>query len=294
MENAPDFFIIGAARAGTTSLYHYLNQHPDLFLPKIDKEPGYYCDIWGITDSRQYCSLFTDAQQHQLCGEASTAYITCPASPNLIFEANPDARIIILLRNPVERAYSLYNRMVNLGHETRFPFARALEAEPLRATRDPAKQYIKGYYYNYLYLDSGRYRIQLERYLSFFSRKNTFIILFDALKRAPIKTSALVYGFLGVDDTFQPKTAIHNPAAFPRSIYLQFFLRRGFGDTIRRLKFPHANEITQTLMKLNTGTRKPLPLNPETYNSLVEKYSEDIRATEDLINRDLSHWLELK
>ena len=136
----PDFFIAGAAKAGTSSLFHYLSQHPQLFLSTTDKEPGYYCDTWGVTDPDYYFGLFAGAAPDQLLGEASTPYLSCPASPGLIQQANPAAKIIILLRNPAQRAFSLYLQMVKMGHEHLSPFEKALAREPARRVRRPVER----------------------------------------------------------------------------------------------------------------------------------------------------------
>lgn len=290
-EGVPDFFIVGAARSGSTSLYRYLAQHPQLHLPTWHKEPCYFCDFFGISDLQEYLSLFAEAKPGQLRGEASTAYLTCPASAGLIAEANPEARIIMLLRNPAERAYSLYTYMVANGFEPLAPFERALAAEPARAARDPYREPIPGYHYNYLYFESGLYGAQVQRYLERFPADRVLILLFEDLERDPRGTTARVFRFLGVDDSFQPEIAVHNPGARPRSARVQYLLRSRVGEVLRRLRVPRANRIVRILRELNTTDRRPPPPDPETYNRLVERYAEDIRATAARIGRNLDAWL---
>src|SRR2546423_2056748 len=127
----PNFFICGAAHAATTSLWHYLRQHPDIYMPPTieQKEPAYFCDIYGTNDSDFYLSLFADADGRKRVGEASTAYLTWPASAAKIRATVPEAKIIISLRNPVERAWSLYKWMRAHDYEKIPTFAEALEAE---------------------------------------------------------------------------------------------------------------------------------------------------------------------
>src|SRR5690349_8105845 len=101
---APNFFIVGAAKSGTTSLWQYLKQHPDIFMPPdiALKEPAYYCDTYGVEAYAAYLLMFfKDAANQKRIGEASTTYLTSPESAGKIRDAVPDARIIMLLRNPV-------------------------------------------------------------------------------------------------------------------------------------------------------------------------------------------------
>src|SRR5260370_23408084 len=101
---APNFFIVGAAKSGTTSLWQYLKQHPDIFMPAdiTLKEPSYYCDTYGVESYAAYLALFfKDATTQKRIGEASTPYLTSPESARKIYNGVPDSRIIMMLRNPV-------------------------------------------------------------------------------------------------------------------------------------------------------------------------------------------------
>src|SRR4051794_27348077 len=149
----PDFFLVGAARSGTTSMWQYLRQHPRLFLPKemAEKEPSYFCPTYGMRNPAQYCALFRDAREDQLVGECSTPYLTSAESAARIHEAVPNARILILLRNPADRAVSLYTWMREHGYETAESLSAALEAEERRVL-DPQFARNNGQYlHNFLY-----------------------------------------------------------------------------------------------------------------------------------------------
>ena len=133
----PNLFIVGAAKAGTTSLYEYFKQHPQIFMVESDlqKEPSYFCSLVKPSKKyKYYLSLFEKAtENHVRIGEASTSYLTCPESALRIKEYenknNLDCRIIIMLRNPVDRAYSLYNWMTQSGYEWCGSFEKALRIE---------------------------------------------------------------------------------------------------------------------------------------------------------------------
>lgn len=287
---APDFLIVGAAKSGTTSLFHYLAQHPGLFLPIIDKEPGYYCDIWGTDDADYYFKLFANARPNQLTAEATTVYLTCPASAGLIHAANPKAKIIMVLRNPAERAFSLYLQMVKMGHEQLAPFERALDAEPARAARDPHAKFIPGYHYNYLYFASGLYEDQVQRYFDLFPAKQIHVLLFDELIGGIEAQVAKVLEFLEVPGGLEFESEVFNPAGYPRFVRLQHFLKYAIEDRSRRLKVDRGIRLASWLKNWNLARGKVPKLSPETYNGLVDRYAKSITATGQLIGRDLSHW----
>src|SRR5688572_9666040 len=102
----PDFFIVGAGKAGTTAIWRYLSQHPQVFMTKDIryKELGFFCDHYGVYEADYYRSFFQDARSDQMIGESCHTYITSPESPELIYNTCPNAKIIIMLRDPVKRA----------------------------------------------------------------------------------------------------------------------------------------------------------------------------------------------
>ena len=143
MEHVPDFLIIGAARAGTTALHTYLRQHPDIFMPQA-KEMNYFAyvgrtlDVKGpgadfinnaATDAATYASHFADARPGQITGEASPLYLFEPDAPGNIATMAPDAKLIVILRNPIEQAYSHFMYATKSLIEDEPDFARALELE---------------------------------------------------------------------------------------------------------------------------------------------------------------------
>ena len=153
MARSPNFFIVGAARSGTTSMWEYLKQHPDIFMPEgfAYKEPSYFCNLYGYNDFNLYLELFAGVKEEKAVGEASTPYLTSPESAAWIREVYPAAKIIILLRNPVDRAYSMYNWMIKEGYEGVYPFEEALDVEKVRIKDEHFKYINPQYYHNYLY-----------------------------------------------------------------------------------------------------------------------------------------------
>ncbi|MCI0470063.1 MAG: sulfotransferase [Candidatus Aminicenantes bacterium] len=187
MRKIPNLFIVGAARSGTTSLWRYLKSHPGVFMPgdQLEKEPAFFS---GLKRSRfkkpeQYLKLFENArEEHVRVGEASTAYLTDADSARRIYEYNPQAKIIIMLRNPARRAYSLYNWMVQEGYEYAKSFETALELEKIRINKKIPNYFEPEYYYNYLYFNSGLYYEQVKRYLDLFKERVLTIKFEDYIK----------------------------------------------------------------------------------------------------------------
>lgn len=287
----PNFFIAGAAKSGTTSLWMYLKQHPEIFMPEkiYNKEPSYYCHEYGMDSYDDYCALFESVNDEKMIGEASTPYLTSPESAAWIVQEVPDARIIVVLRNPVDRAYSLYRWMVNHGYEWIFPFEKALEMEE---TRMDDTVFVAGnpqYFYNYMYFHSGLYSQQLERYYSAFPAKQIKVLSLDDLKRRPVEAVQDIYAFLGVDATFKPEIKIHNKAELrPIHTGLHFALN-DLGRRHRHTRIDTASRYlfdkNMTLIKL----RWP-KIRQETRRSLLAKYHSDIKKTESLTQLDMSSW----
>ena len=212
----PNFFICGAARSGTTSLWQYLRQHPDIYMPSTieQKEPSYFCDLYGYSEWHHYLNLFHDAGDRKRVGEASTPYLTSPESAGRIKAAIPDAKLIISLRNPVVRAYSLYKWMHDHSYEKIASFAEALEAEDAwRLGNDEFAKNNGQYYYNFLYYHSGLFFQQVKRYFDTFGREQVHVLIFEEFVKTPLEHVRRISEFLGVDAGFVPKLEVHNPSA---------------------------------------------------------------------------------
>jgi hypothetical protein len=272
----PNFLIIGAGKAGTTSLYHYLGQHPDVYMSPI-KEPGYYCDeeqlreIPAIRSREAYESLFSRTGAAHAIGEATASYLNTVAGIDRMHADLPGVRLIVSLRHPVDRAYSSYLARCARGIETCTPEDALWPGHTA--------------------FEASLYGEPLKRYFRRFPRQQVKVILFDDLVARPQDTVRDVFRFLGVDPAFDADTAIrHNRAIVPRFAGLnrtiarmlrvarpmmpEFLLWRGFGVALRR-----------PLM------RAPEPLPPALRSRLLGLYRDDILATAELVGRDLTHWL---
>jgi hypothetical protein len=196
----PNFFIVGAANSGTTSLYGYLKQHPDVFMPAL-KEPHYFAQLTPSRDQRflrtiirdepAYLRLFHRAQHYRAIGEASPSYLWEPNAPYRIRRAIPHAKIIILLRDPVERAYSHYLMDVREGLQE-LPFREALQRDWTQGK--------KGWSVSHLYIELGLYAEQVRRYLEVFGPERVLILMFDELTKSALNGKSMVADVLAFLD----------------------------------------------------------------------------------------------
>lgn len=301
--NRPTFFMVGAARSGTTSVYEYLRAHPSIFMASTvaGKEPSFFCDLpapWAL-DYREfdkYLTLFRRARNHTAIGDASTNYLVAPESARRIHEQFPEARIVMILRNPADRAYSLYRYICGWGLEDARTFENALELEERRFGNKAFIERWQLLYYAFLYYRSGLYSEQVARYLDTFPRERVHIVLYDDLKKDALGVVQGLYRFLGVDDGFEPDLDVRNASQFPLSVKTQAFVaRRWHGHPlmprapIRRrdkVHFPTAMSINMML-----GQFRKEVLRPETRRALVERFRPDIEKTAALIGRSLDKWL---
>jgi len=307
----PNFLIIGAQKAGTTSLANYLDQHPDVYMSPV-KEPNFFAleepgasagrqspvNSYEISSIEAYRKLFRGVTTETAVGEASPWYLYSPVAPERIKRYVPEARLIAILRDPAERAYSQYLHFLRDGIETEPDFLSALRAEAARlrdgAAADAAERDAAG-----AYLGRGFYHAQLRRYLELFDRERVMICFSEDLSRDPERLLRDVFRFLGVDDSFVPAASTrHNAAGVPRSKLLHAFLtgRHPVRRAVRSLKPYMPPEARQRLAGTLAHVRQrnfatPPPLPPEARRFLVEAYREDVLRLQDLVGRDLSGWL---
>ncbi len=286
----PNFFIAGVVKAGTTSLYEYLRQHPQIFLPDT-KEPCYFVRGYGIKKWNDYLSLFKDAGGKKVIGEASSVYCYCEESSDWIKTVLGDVKMILVLRNPAERAFSLYAWMVREGYEDAPTFAEALEREPVRMQDSAFRAECPQFFPDYLYFTSGLYFEQVKRCLETFGRERVKIYLFEEFTQEPTVVCQDIFRFLGVDDGFVPKLEVHNEGRIPKSIACQYWLR---GEWHRRRKIGSRSlrrKLVRPLMEWNVRCGSKLHPDKQILEALTARYRPDIEQLQALLGRDLSGWL---
>jgi hypothetical protein len=290
----PNFLIIGAQKAGTTSLYYYLEQHPQVYMSPR-KEPHFFegteMDFRGpgrkirpVTDPGEYRALFDGASTEAAIGEASASYLYSRRSPALIRKSIPDVRLIVVLRNPADRAYSNFLHMVRVGREPVTDFSQALAEEEVRKG--------EGWGPLWHYGSKGYYHEQLERYFDTFGEERILAHLYEDLRSHPFEVLRRTFEFLGVDEGFVPDISRdHNPSGLPKNPALYKLIKRlashtTMGSSLTRLLPDRARRRVERRI-----LSKPPPMDPAVRRQLVGRYREDILRLEGLIGRDLGAWL---
>lgn len=287
----PNFLIIGANKAGTTSLYRYLEQHPDVYMSPV-KEPAYFAPIMRMRagDSprlpqtlEEYTALFDGVEGETAIGEASTAYLPNDHAADLIREAIPHVRLVAILRNPLDRAFSAYGMHVAWGDED-LSFGDAIAAELENASA--------GLTWKRRYVQFGFYGRHLSRYLRLFDREQIRIYLYDDLRRDPEPLVRDLFGFVGVVSSFSPETAErHNVTRHPpRSKTLERMSQwRPAKATAKRVLPSATLTRVKEYVRRKNSVKPAFP--PEVRQRLIDVYRDDVALVEKLIDRDLSSWL---
>ena len=301
MNTFPNFFIVGAARSGTTSLDLYLSQHPEIFitlkkethffareqLPERYRGPGdERMNRLLIRDEEQYTQLFADAGRSKAIGEASAFYLCYPSSADLIAQTVPDAKIIMVLREPVARTYSAYMFLVRDGRETLgFEEGMSLEEERKEGDFEPM----------WWYRELSLYYNQVKHYLDIFGPHRVKVLLYEELFSNPEQVLQDVFGFLGVKEDVSIDTSVHyNVSGSPKSRRLYTILNNFMFNPSpleQRIKTLVPQQLrTVWASRLIGAVTKPVPLEPEIKAQLKDFYTEDVGKLQDLLQRDLLCW----
>lgn len=296
----PNFLVFGAAKSGTTSIYKYLEQHPDVFMSSF-KEPGFFAfegekptlngpgaqkwvDKWVVTDLESYQKLFTDYNGEKAIGEASPYYIYYPKSAATIHKHVPNIKLIAILRNPVDRAFSNYVWAVRDRAESITNFQDALAAEENRIQENWGPKWH--------YKNQGFYYRQLKPYYELFKREQIKIYLYENFVKQPVAVMQDIFDFLEIDDSFVPNMSRkHNKSRIPKNKFWHQFLDKPnpFKSIIKPLlPLDFRQNLKQNAKEKNLF--KPT-ITPEIRQQLIAEYREDISKLQDLIGQDLSKWL---
>lgn len=294
-------FLAGAAKSGTTSLYQVLRRHPEICCP-IVKEPNFFSNlgksedivgpgagpgdkgtVWTDTPAK-YRSLFRVEPQHRFLLDASVSYLYSSKAAAYMAAAHPDAKVIIVLRNPVDRAFSHYKHLVRDGRES-LPFEKALEMEGERRRQ--------GWEFSWHLKNMSLYSEQIKRYLDCFGGERVrFFLLEDLITDFPGVLRS-VMDFTGLSEADLPvEVEKDNQSGLSKSRNLARFMNwlAGYKVAINKVVSP---ELTHTVMQrvraFNMRSEK-LQLDKLTRARLMAYFEEDIERTEQLIGRDLSAW----
>lgn len=299
----PNFLFIGTGKAGSTSLHYYLKQHPQIFISPV-KETNFFAfegeklDFSGpgdqesetvrnsITNIETYLQNFDGVSDELAIGEICPSYLYVEKSPERIKHYIPDAKMIAILRNPVDRAYSNFSGLVKTGRETLSDFSEAVHDEQFRVE----KNWAPGWHH----VSHGFYYQQLKRYFDLFDRDQFRIYLFEDWTSDPFSLVKDIFEFIGVDSSFEPDlSTVYNKSGKPRSRVLYKLLSQPnpIKDSLkpllpRRLRSKFYSDLQ------NFNLQKLPEMSPELRKNMVNIYKDDVLNLQGLIGKDLSQWLK--
>jgi len=299
----PNFLVVGAAKAGTTTLHDMLGRHPEVFASPF-KEPHFFAfqgerprimlpsgreagiNKLAITGPEAYRALFAEAGDAKAVGESSASSLYVEAAAGRIAAWNPDMKIVVSLREPVSRAYSSFNHARRYGIEDSATLTEgfALEAERIAGN----------FPFLLRYEAMGLYAGQIERLYHHFPAENVLIVLFEDLRDRPKETLARIFAFLGVDPTVEVDLDVHSNAGHvPDPTNPLHRLINADGSLVKRvgravLPFGLRRKLLGTVRKQLFVA--PPKLDPAEKRALFARFAEDVDRLEPLIGRDLSHW----
>jgi hypothetical protein len=293
-----DFFIVGAPKGGTTAMYTYLKSHPGVFFPER-KEPHFFgSDLEFHDHSRisfdEYAGLFSDAKVGQKLGDASVFYLLSKTAAQEVKAYNANAKIVIMLRNPVDVMHSFHSQRLFNGTEDVESFAEAIAAETERRSgkRLPPRIGLRqGLYYR----DVVNFGDQVERYFDAFGRDAVHIILYDDFVADLMGCYKRLCAFLEIDTNRQPVFEAVNSNKVIRFPWLRDMMK----DNPKALSFawrillPTAGlrkAARDTAKRMNMVTKPRTPIAPDVRSQLVSELSPSVAKLEQLLDRDLHHW----
>ncbi len=291
----PDFFIVGAPKCGTTAMNAYLRQHPEIFIPDAKELHHFGRDLVmnrPRDDRAQYLARFAGrGPQHKRAGEASVWYLWSRTCARELADFNPRARIVIMLRDPVEVMYSQHSQaIVNaLGDEDILDFEQALAAEPDRAAGRRIPRHCT-------FADGLRYRAivdfapQVRRYFDVFGRDRVHVIIFDDFRADTAGAYRALLRFLGVDEHFVPELAVVNAnqvVSSHRVRAVQRLIPPGWKDLVPDRA---RRRVSEAISRANITYKKRPPMDPALRGRLAAELTGQVEALSELLGRDLSSW----
>jgi hypothetical protein len=298
MTAGPNFLVIGAAKSGTTSLCHYLRQHPDVFVAR-EKESHFFLfeeqapAFTGpgdaeeftpliITDRDRYLQCFSTAGGASARGEASVYYLYEPRAIERALAYDPKMRFVALLRDPVDRAFSAWSHMTRDGREPEQDFLTAVDAEPVRTAR--------GWSYGFRYESVGRYAAQLQAVRDLVPPEQVHVLLYEDLVEQPGPALSRLFDFLGVSDLPVDSSLVMNASGRPRLRALNQLLtqRNPVKEGLKKVLPYHLG--TSVAHRLRNWNLQAITMSEAEQSELRKRYANDIAELADLLGRDLGEW----
>lgn len=308
----PNFFIVGTVKAGTTSLYNYMKQHPDVYMSPI-KEPHYFskdirCKDFNkdyrehfcfdmkkylsksklqerhqtfIEEWNDYIELYREVKNEKIIGESSVGYLYSRVAAKGIRDTIPHAKIVVILRDPIERAFSHFVGDFKNGVLESSDFIKEVKKD--HGSID------KGWGKTHLYIEIGLYYEQVKRYINIFRRNQVNVYLFDDFKNNPDGVLNDLFKFLNIDTQVKINSIkIYNKATSPR--FRKFDKMLNYIGTRRNLSKFLPDNLKEKLKKTYFNDKNKVVITQEYRKCLLPYFEQDIDKLAKLIDRDLSHW----
>jgi hypothetical protein len=290
----PNAYLVGAPKAGSSALGVFLNQHPQISVCQI-KEPNFHCrdlDLPGPKTEAEYLSLFNPNSRTKVLLDGSILSLYSMEAAKSIAAYKSDAKIIMILRNPIESVYSWHSQMVFTGNEPILDFEKALAAEAERKKGKLIPDF--GTTHNcpslLFYSKIMDYSDQISRFLQYFSKQQILILFHDDLKADAKQEYVKVLKFLDLDE-FSPTFKVTNPNKIRRNLWLHSTLKRFFAAPTKALLPSMLRlRLINILDRVNSVEAKRKVLDESCVNRLKEVYEPKIMNLEKLLQVDLAHW----
>jgi Sulfotransferase domain len=287
----PDFVIAGAAKSGTTALYDYLCRHPAVFMPS-EKEPGFFStDVpGGVGTLEEYRALFAAAPAHCMTGEASTRYLYSHVAIPRLLAHNPDVKVVVILRNPVDAAYSMHGYTYRYGIEDIADFEHAWRAQQARFA---SEKRTSTEIYEYDYRTVFRYGEQVRRVLNHVPARQRHFMVYEEFFSDPVRHYGDLLEFLGLAPAPPPAFPVVNGYLGVRSPTVERLLRRP--PTLIKLLYAPLRPLIKAaglrpgllVKRMNWGRQQKQALRPEFRAELESYFSDDVAEVERLLGRTL-------
>lgn len=308
MDKLPNFVIVGAGKSGTTALYEYLAEHPDVFMspvketnffalegtemvePKDDPNQEFHYP-WSVTNWDDYQRLFDGVTNEKAIGEVSPMYLYSPDAAKQLKQRLPNVKIIAILRDPVDRLYSRYMHLARENREPSRRFEDALEQGNIWWKRNDLVQ-------------EGFYHTHLLKYYEQFPETQIKVFLYEDLKKDPLRVIQSIYDFIGVDGWYEPDFSVeYNVSGKIQNKAVDRLIGQNskIKSLIAKVSPTLLNTITRNMAlkkwvnKLRKKNLHKAPLSTSTRMEMINKiYRNEVQQLQQLINRDLNNWLTIQ
>ena len=282
---SPNFFIVGGSKCGTTNISYYLNLHPKIFFSELN-EPYYFCK-WDvpeeynrnsmITNMKKYLDLFKNVKNEIIVGEASSPYLSCPHAALEIKKAFPNSKILISIRNPIERSHSAYFS---------YQFMKPNEQNFMEMIKTHEKLISEKIFYIDSILESGFYTKNIKRYQEIFGKENVKVIIFEDYIKNTNQHIASIFNFLGINDKIDLNEQSKGSYRVPKNFFTKSLLNNKNFRKVSTILIP-------TIMRQKLGdkyflkqVKKPEMLENER-NYLRELYNDEVNELEKFLGKKL-------